>query len=99
MLTSEAGMNDGAAFPFVMLGLGLLGLHEIGDAGARWLLLDVLWATLAAIVIGVLGGALMAQTGWRLRASEARHAVLDDLVGLALNRSLAIMRMRSSPTA
>ena len=24
-LTSEAGMNDGSAFPFVMLGLGLLG--------------------------------------------------------------------------
>ena len=29
-LTGEAGFNDGAAFPFVMLGLGLLGLHELG---------------------------------------------------------------------
>lgn len=29
-LTCEAGMNDGSAFPFVMLGLGLLGLHELG---------------------------------------------------------------------
>jgi len=27
-LTCEAGMNDGSAFPFVMLGLGLLGLHD-----------------------------------------------------------------------
>ena len=35
-LTSEAGMNDGSAFPFVMLGLGLLGLHDLGGAGARW---------------------------------------------------------------
>ncbi|HEY9247933.1 MAG TPA: cation:proton antiporter, partial [Rariglobus sp.] len=26
-LTGEAGFNDGTAFPFVMLGLGLLGLH------------------------------------------------------------------------
>lgn len=83
-LTSEAGMNDGTAFPFVMLGLGLLGLHEIGDAGARWLLLDLLWATLAAIMIGVLGGALMAQTGWRLRVSEPRYEALDDLVSLGL---------------
>lgn len=32
-LTGEAGLNDGTAFPFVMLGLGLLGLH---DLGARW---------------------------------------------------------------
>lgn len=29
-LTGEAGWNDGTAFPFVLLGLGLLGLHEIG---------------------------------------------------------------------
>jgi NhaP-type Na+/H+ or K+/H+ antiporter len=34
-LTGEAGMNDGTAFPFVMLGLGLLGLHEIGTWGWR----------------------------------------------------------------
>ena len=29
-LTGEGGLNDGTAFPFVMLGLGLLGLHEFG---------------------------------------------------------------------
>ena len=43
-LTGEAGFNDGTAFPFVMLGLGLLGLHDIGEFGLRWLLVDVLWA-------------------------------------------------------
>ena len=31
-LTGEGGLNDGTAFPFVMLGLGLLGLHDIGQA-------------------------------------------------------------------
>ncbi len=36
-LTCEAGMNDGSAFPFVMLGLGLLGVHELGEFGLRWL--------------------------------------------------------------
>jgi NhaP-type Na+/H+ or K+/H+ antiporter len=44
-LTCEAGMNDGSAFPFVMLGLGLLGLHDLGDLGLRWVLVDLLWAT------------------------------------------------------
>jgi sodium/hydrogen antiporter len=34
-LTGEGGLNDGLAFPFAMLGLGLLGLHEIGPWGAR----------------------------------------------------------------
>jgi NhaP-type Na+/H+ or K+/H+ antiporter len=83
-LTCEAGMNDGSAFPFVMLGLGLLGLHDLGDFGWRWLVVDVLWATVGAIVIGVLGGAALARLGWKLRASDPRHEVLDDLVGLGL---------------
>jgi len=83
-LTCEAGMNDGTAFPFVMLGMGLLGLHELGDFGWRWLLIDVIWATLGAIAIGVISGVLIAHIGWKLRGMEQKHEVLDDLVGLGL---------------
>lgn len=83
-LTSEAGMNDGSAFPFVMLGLGLLGLHDLGEMGWHWLAVDVLWATASAIAIGVLGGSLLAHIGWKLRASDLKHEILDDLVGLGL---------------
>lgn len=83
-LTSEAGMNDGTAFPFVMLGLGLLGLHEIGEYGWKWILVDVVWATGAAILIGVAGGAVVARIGWMVRGKEQKHQILDDLVGLGL---------------
>ncbi|MES2933927.1 MAG: cation:proton antiporter [Pseudomonadota bacterium] len=83
-LSCEAGMNDGAAFPFVMLGLGLLGLHTLGDYGLRWVLVEVLWATVAAIVIGVAAGAALARIGWKLRGQHPKHEVLDDLVGLGL---------------
>lgn len=83
-LTCEAGMNDGSAFPFVMLGLGLLGLHEIGEAGVRWLLVDVLWATGAGIVIGVFCGTALARVGWALRGTPAGHQLMDDFLGLGL---------------
>ncbi|MCE3605763.1 cation:proton antiporter [Massilia sp. P8910] len=83
-LTCEAGMNDGSAFPFVMLGLGLLGAYNLGDMGWRWVLVDVLWATLAAIAIGTLGGAALGRLGWMLRGKNPKHEVLDDLVGLGL---------------
>ncbi|MEO6421433.1 MAG: cation:proton antiporter [Candidatus Nitrotoga sp.] len=83
-LTSEAGMNDGSAFPFVMLGMGLLGLHELGDFGIHWILFDVLWATIAAIIIGVIGGYSLAHLGWILRGQDPKHEILDDLVGLGL---------------
>ncbi len=83
-LTCEAGMNDGSAFPFVMLGLGLLGLHELGDSGLRWVLVDVLWATVAAIAIGVMSGAALAYVARKLRGHPPRHKLMDDFLGLGL---------------
>jgi len=35
-LTGEGGLNDGTAFPFVLLGLGVAGLHDLGTHGLRW---------------------------------------------------------------
>jgi NhaP-type Na+/H+ or K+/H+ antiporter len=55
-LTGEGGLNDGTAFPVVMLGLGLMGVHELGALGWRWLLVDVLWATSAGVAVGALLG-------------------------------------------
>jgi NhaP-type Na+/H+ or K+/H+ antiporter len=83
-LTCEAGMNDGSAFPFVMLGLGLLGLHELGEFGLRWALVDVLWATVAAIAIGGLSGAALAYLAHKLRGHPPRHKLMDDFLGLGL---------------
>lgn len=83
-LTCEAGMNDGSAFPFVVLGLGLLGLHDLGDSGLRWLLVDVLWATAAAIAIGVAFGVGLARLSAMLRRPPYQHDLMDDFLGLGL---------------
>ena len=55
-LTGEAGLNDGTAFPFVMLGLGLIGLHDLGPLGWRWLAVDVVWAVAAGLAMGAAAG-------------------------------------------
>lgn len=83
-LTSEAGINDGSAYPLVLLGLGLLGLHELGVAGWRWVAVDVLWATAAGIAIGIAGGTALAVAAHRLRRGAPAHGLLDDLLGLGL---------------
>ncbi len=84
-LTCEAGMNDGSAFPFVMLGLGLLGLPDPGEFGfLHWLLADVLWATAAGIAVGVMAGAALAHLAWKLRGAALDHELLDDFLGLGL---------------
>ena len=83
-LTCEAGMNDGSAFPFVMLGMGLLGLHEVGETGMRWALLDVLWATAAGIALGVVSGVLLARLIWKIRGRQQDRELMDDFLGLGL---------------
>jgi sodium/hydrogen antiporter len=83
-LTCEAGMNDGSAFPFVMLGMGMLGLHDLGDFGMKWILVDVLWATLSGITIGVIAGVALAHLGWKLRSKPHKHELMDDFLGLGL---------------
>ena len=83
-LTCEAGMNDGSAFPFVLLGLGMLGAGDNGGNYLHWLLVDVVWSTAGAVAVGVLAGAGLARLGWKLRVVEPRHEIMDDLVGLGM---------------
>ena len=83
-LTGEAGLNDGTAFPFVILGLGLLGLHPIGSMGWRWFALDVVWATSSGLVVG---GVLGAAIGWLvlyLRREHKEAVGLDDFLAMGL---------------
>ncbi|HEX5164209.1 MAG TPA: cation:proton antiporter, partial [Thermomicrobiales bacterium] len=83
-LTSEAGMNDGTAFPFVLLGLGLLHLHELGDSGWRWLTLDVFWAVIVGLGIGTVLGTLVGRFVIYLRRSHSEAIGLDDFLALGL---------------
>ena len=83
-LTGEAGLNDGSAFPFVMLGLGLLGLHELGDFGWRWLAVDVLWASATGIGVGAALGWVVSHVVVWLRRERKEAVGLDDLLALGL---------------
>ncbi len=83
-LTGEAGLNDGSALPFLMLGVGLLGLRPLGAWGWRWVVIDVLWSSTAALAIGALLGTAVARLVLHLR--ERHHAAigLDEFLGLGL---------------
>lgn len=83
-LTGEAGLNDGTAFPMVMLGLGMLGLHDVGDYFLHWWLIDVLWACFCGLAVGA---GLGAGTGWvisRLAARGIYSEFTEDFLGLGL---------------
>ena len=83
-LTGEAGLNDGSAFPLVLLGLGVLGLHDIGAFGWRWLAVDVLWAVAAGVVIGAVLGTAVGQLVLYLRRTHKEAVGLDNFLALGL---------------
>lgn len=93
-LTGEGGMNDGTAFPFVMLGLGLLGLHDLGTGLWRWVVVDVLWATAGGLFIGAAMGLLIGRLVVYLRGRNKESVGLDEFLALglvALSYGLAIL--------
>jgi NhaP-type Na+/H+ or K+/H+ antiporter len=83
-LAGEGGLNDGAAFPFVMLGLGLLGLHDLGPGLVRWWSVDLLWATAGGIAIGAALGAAAGRLVVYLRSRHGEAIGLDEFLALGL---------------
>jgi NhaP-type Na+/H+ or K+/H+ antiporter len=78
-LTSEAGLNDGLAFPFTYAAIAMatLGAAPSNWLG-RWLAVDVLWKIAAGVAIGI-------AVGWVLRllffSDRSRKAGLADRAG------------------
>lgn len=83
-LTGEGGLNDGTAFPFVMLGLGLMGLHEIGVFGWRWLVVDAIWSSVLGPVVGGLLGLAVGRLVLYLRREHKEAVGLDDFLAMGL---------------
>lgn len=83
-LTGEGGLNDGTAFPFVMLGLGWLGLHELGEGGWRWWTVDVLWAVAGGLGLGYLLGTLVGRAIIYLRMRHREALGSDEFIALGL---------------
>ena len=83
-LTGEAGLNDGTAFPFVMLGVGLLGLHDLGTWGWRWWAVDLLWAVAGGLAIGAGCGWAVARLILYLRNRHRESLGADDYLTLGL---------------
>ena len=83
-LSGEAGLNDGAAFPFVVLALSLLasnaGLPEV----STWALQKLLWAIPASIAIGFGLGRIVGSAAIALRSRSRDTHAPTDFLALAL---------------
>lgn len=82
-LTSEGGLNDALAFPFVYFGL-----HWIKDDNwehwfRQWVAVDVVWAIAAAIVMGIVVSRSIIWIDHRLQKYRPADALMEDFVALS----------------
>ena len=83
-LTGEGGLNDGTAFPFVMLGLGLLALHDLGAGWWRWFALDMVWAIAGGFAIGSVLSMLVGRAVLYLRTRHREALGADEFIAFGL---------------
>ncbi|PTT66545.1 cation:proton antiporter [Arthrobacter sp. HMWF013] len=74
-LTSEAGLNDGLAFPFVYLAIAI---SIVGSSPLawfpEWFAVDVLWRLAAGLLVGFLMGKLLARLFFSAQKESLRLA-------------------------
>ncbi len=79
-ITAEAGLNDGLAFPFVLLGL----VVADAETGALdWIAGDLVWPVVSGTAIGAAMGWAIAWSIVRLRDRELLAPALDGWVAVA----------------
>jgi NhaP-type Na+/H+ or K+/H+ antiporter len=83
-LSGEAGLNDGAAFPFVVLALLMLAGALDGAAFGAWTLHRIIWAIPAGLAIGYALGRSLGTLAIALRARHRDTAAPTDFLALAL---------------
>lgn len=83
-LSGEAGLNDGMAFPFVILAL-LWGRHGgPGDWLVPWALRELVWGVAAGLALGYLIGHLVGRVAIVLRTLHRETAAAGDFLALAV---------------
>jgi sodium/hydrogen antiporter len=83
-LSGEAGLNDGTAFPFVVLALEWHRQRAGGTWLLRWIALDVVWAVGAALAAGYVLGLTLGRWSIKLRSHQRDTEAPSDLAALAL---------------
>jgi NhaP-type Na+/H+ or K+/H+ antiporter len=83
-LTSEAGLNDGLAFPFINLAVVLAAAATTGEPWfVGWALHSVMWEIGAAVAIGILVGKAFGWITFHIPAESKLAASGDGVIAIA----------------
>ncbi|MBA2538094.1 MAG: cation:proton antiporter [Deltaproteobacteria bacterium] len=83
-ISGEAGLNDGTAFPFVVLALAWAAHGGADTWIATWAAHRLVWAIPVALVLGYFLGKLIGKLAIRLRTNHRDATAPSDFLALAL---------------
>jgi len=82
-LTSEGGLNDALAFPFVYFGIYCIKDTHWQNWFQQWVLVDVCWAIAAGIGMGILVAQAITWISLRLQQIKSADALMEGFVMLS----------------
>ncbi|MCC5642575.1 sodium:proton antiporter [Nostoc sp. CHAB 5824] len=82
-LTSEGGLNDALAFPFVYFGIHALEDDNWGNWFKQWIAVDVIWAIAAGIVMGIVVAKSIVWIEKRIQKRRAADELMEDFIAIS----------------
>jgi NhaP-type Na+/H+ or K+/H+ antiporter len=83
-LTSEGGLNDALAFPFVYFGIHWLENDNWQTWLTQWIFVDLIWAIAAGIAMGILVGKGVMWIKQQLQNFRSIDVLMEDFIGLSI---------------
>ena len=83
-LTSEGGINDSLAFPFVYFGIYWLKDNNLNNWFANWVGIDLIWAIASGIVMGILVARAIVWIDCNLQKRRSADDLMEDFVAISI---------------
>jgi sodium/hydrogen antiporter len=83
-LTSEGGLNDALAFPFIYFGLHWLKDDDWANWFRQWVAVDVIWAIGAGLIMGFVVARAIVWLDIRLHRLKPADELMEDFVALSI---------------
>ncbi|ACK72345.1 sodium/hydrogen exchanger [Gloeothece citriformis PCC 7424] len=82
-LTSEGGLNDALAFPFVYFGIYWLTKGEFNQWFVQWVAVDLIWAIAAGITMGIITAKLVVFLERKWPRPHTEEDIRENFLGLS----------------
>ncbi|MEH2236990.1 cation:proton antiporter [Nostoc sp.] len=82
-LTSEGGLNDALAFPFVYFGIHALEDDNWGNWFKQWIAVDLIWAIAVGIVMGIVVAKSIVWIEQKIQKRRPADKLMEDFIAIS----------------